>query len=475
MHFAIIIFLYLLATVVIGLVSSRRTKSSAAFQGAGLGTAAVVFASAGEWLGGTATTGVSEYGFTFGISGAWYTIANALGVFFLALFFAKLYRSAGAKTVPGIIEKYLGVRARVVASLLLTLVMLAVGVSQMIAAGKLGQALFSLDFDVTVAVFAFLLVGLTLLGGMNVISATNRLHLFVMYGGVLLAAVLTIRSLGGWSGFTAGARALDGDYLSPTAIGGAKVSSWLIASLLGACTAQAGIQPVLAAKDEHTAKKACLLTALVVAPFGLLTATLGICAKLMSVSGTLTGADGALVTEAKLGLSTLMLHLPPAAGGLVMAGILAAILSTASPIVLAAGTLVTSDLYGRVLRPGASDRELLRAGRVFTAAAGAICCGLAIVLVGRSLDLDIVYAAYSLRGAVFIILLLGIYWKRATERGACASMLCTAAAVIFWAVYKNRTGAYPIAPWLTETYAALIVSVVTMFFGSLVTEKKARL
>ena len=97
------------------------------------------------------------------------------------------------------------------------------------------------------------------------------------------------------------------------------------------------------------------------------------------------------------------------------------------------------------------------------------------MLVGRSLDLDIVYAAYSLRGAVFIILLLGIYWKRATERGACASMLCTAAAVIFWAVYKTRTGAYPIAPWLTETYAALIVSVVTMFFGSLVTEKNPRL
>ena len=475
MHFAIIICLYLLVTVIIGLASSRHTRSADAFQGAGLGVGAIVFASAGEWLGGTATTGVAEYGFTFGISGAWYTIANAAGVLFLALFFAKLYRSAGAKTVPGIIEKYLGVRARVIASLLLVLVMLAVGVSQMIAAGKLGQALFGLDFRVTVAVFAFVLVGLTLLGGMNVISATNRLHLVVMYGGVLLAAILTIRSLGGWSGFTASAEALDGNYLSPTAIGGAKVSSWLIASLLGACTAQAGIQPVLAAKDEHTARKACFATALVVAPFGLISATLGICAKIMSVSGTLTGADGALVTEAKLGLSTLMLHLPPVAGGLVMAGILAAILSTASPIVLAAGTLLTSDLYGRVLRPDATDRQLLRVSRITTAAAGLVCCLAAIVLVGRSLDLDIVYAAYSLRGAVFIILLFGIYWKRATERGACVSMLCTAAVVIFWAVFKNRVGVYPIAPWLTETYAALIAAVVSMFLASLVTKREAHL
>jgi SSS family solute:Na+ symporter len=469
MQYILIVCLYLLATAVIGLLASRKTRSAAAFRGTSLGTAAIVFASAGEWLGGTATTGVAEYGFTFGISGAWYTIANGIGVLFLALCFAKLYRSLETPTVPGIVEKFFGVRARVMASALLVLVMLAVGVSQMIAAGKLGQTLFGLDFRLTVSVFTVLLIGLTLMGGMNVIAATNRLHLFVMYGGILLAAALTIHRLGGWSSFVESAQALDGDYLSPTAIGGAKVSSWLIASLLGACTAQAGIQPVLAAKDVPTARRACLLTALVVAPFGLLTAALGICAKIMSVNGTLLGINGTLVTEAKLGLSALMLHLPPVAGGLVLAGILAAILSTAAPILLAASTLLTSDLYGRVLRPDADDRQLLRAGRITTAASGLLCCLAAIVLVNRSLDLDIVYAAYSLRGAVFVILLGGIYWKRATEKGACLSMVLTACTVIFWTVYKTCCGTYPIAPWLTETYAALIAAVFSMGVCSLLT------
>ena len=82
----IVIGAYLLLTLLIGFFAARHTNSAGEFQGKQLTTAAVVFAAAGEWLGGTATFGVSEYGFTYGISGAWYTIANGLGVLFLAFF-----------------------------------------------------------------------------------------------------------------------------------------------------------------------------------------------------------------------------------------------------------------------------------------------------------------------------------------------------------------------------------------------------
>ena len=82
----IVIGAYLLLTLLIGFFAARHTNSAGEFQGKQLTTAAVVFAAAGEWLGGTATFGVSEYGFTYGISGAWCTIANGLGVLFLAFF-----------------------------------------------------------------------------------------------------------------------------------------------------------------------------------------------------------------------------------------------------------------------------------------------------------------------------------------------------------------------------------------------------
>jgi SSS family solute:Na+ symporter len=473
----IIIIIYFALTVGIGIWSSKRAKSSDSFHGAQLGIAAIIFAGTGEWLGGTATTGVSEYGFSYGLSGSWYTIANGIGVMFLALLFAKLYRSLNSVTVPGIIEKFFGVKARTVSSILLIIVMLAVGLSQMIAAGKLGQSLMGFDFTATVVVFAIIFIIYTLAGGMNAVASTNTMHVFFMYGGVILAIILALGKVSGWSGFTSGIAAVEAaekgkDYFNMFSIGLPKVSSWIIASLLGACTAQAGIQPVLASKDIPSAKKACVITAFIVAPFGIFTALLGMIAKVMSNNGTLLDTAGNVVTDAKLALPSLMMNLSPIAGGIVLASILAAILSTVSPIILASGTMATKDLYQRVFKPNATDAQVLRTSRIATAVSGVICAVAAILLVESSRVLDIVYSAYTLRGAIFVVVLLGIYWKKASEKGACWSMVITGIVAVAWVAIKMATGSYPIASWLTETYAAVIVAFIATIVFSLIFPKK---
>lgn len=475
----LIIILYFAITVGIGLYSTKKSKSSDSFHGAAMGVFAIICASAGEWLGGTATTGVSEYGFNSGISGSWYTIANGIGVMFLALCFAKLYRSLNSVTVPGIIEKFFGVHARTVSSILLTIVMLAVGLSQMIAAGKLGQSLMGFDFTVTVIVFAVIFIVYTLGGGMNAVASTNKMHLFVMYGGILLAIIFALDKVGGWGGFTSGIHSVEAaenskSYFNMFSIGMPKVSSWIIASLLGACTAQAGIQPVLAATDVPTARKACIITAFVVAPFGIFTALLGMIAKVMSHHGTLLDTLGQNVTDGKLALPTLMTNLPPVVGGLVLASILAAILSTVSPIILSSGTMITKDLYQRVIKPDATDAEVLRMSRITTALSGVVCCIGAIALVNSSKVLDIVYSAYSLRGAIFVVVLLGIYWKGASEKGACWSMILTGIVAVGWVVAKMVTGHYPISDAITETYAAVVVAfVATIVFSKIFPKKQS--
>lgn len=461
-----IVIAYVAGTVAIGLAVGRRQRRAgggAAFQGAGLGVAAIVCASAGEWLGGTATSGVAEYGFTYGLSGMWYTVANAMGVLFLALCFAGLYRSLDRVTVPGIVERFFGVKARVVSSVLLCMVMMGVGLSQMIAVGKLGQSLLGLDYTWSVVLFGAVIIGYTVMGGMEVVSAANMLHLFVMYFGVILAAALGIAGLGGLESFRADTLALSRetgiDYTGAFTIGWPKVLSWVTASMLGACTAQAGIQPVLAARDVPTARRACFWTACVVAPFGVITALLGIIARVMSENGTLLDGAGQVVTDGKLALSALMMSLPPAAGGLVLAAILAAIFSTASPIFLAVGTMFSRDICSLRVR---DEGRLLRINRLTVAVAGGICALGAVALVDAGRILDMVYGAYALRGAIFIVILYGIYWKRARERAAVASMILTAAVAVLWLVWEMTTGAYPIAPWFSETYAAVLTAAVSM-------------
>lgn len=469
----IIIIFYFILTVLIGIFMSKGTDTSSKFHGTQLGVAAIVCASAGEWLGGTATTGVSEYGFLYGLSGAWYTIANGIGVLFLGLFFAKLYRSINSMTIPGIIEHIFGKKAQIVSSLILVFVMIAVGMSQVIAAGKFGQALLGTDFRITAIVFTVIFVTYTLFGGMKAVSSTNTMHLFVMYIGVVTAVMILFARIGGISGFLTGIQGVEagsgGNYLSMTSIGFPKISSWIIASLLGACTAQAGIQPVLASKDIPTAKKACFYTALVTAPFGLFTALIGLIARILSEQGMLLDATGHVLTDGKQALTSVMLNLPPVVGGMVLAAELAAILSTAAPIILAAGTMLTKDFYQVKMNQNASDQEILRVSKITTALSGAICCIGAIALVENNNVLDLVYSAYSIRGALFIVLIFGFFWKKATAKGACTSMIITSAVAICWVGFKLVFGHYPLAPWFTETYAAVLTAVVSMVLASIFT------
>ncbi len=450
----IIILIYFAITIAIGLVSSRKSKGSDSFHGSGLGVLMCVAAGTGEWLGGTSTTGVAEYGFTYGISGAWYTIANGLGVMFLALVFAKLYRSLDTVTVPGIVENFIGSNARVVASILLTFVMIVVGTSQLVAAGTLGVSVLGLEYKTAVIILGLGFIIYTLAGGMKAVAYTNIMHLFAMYGGVILALVLLNNDMGGIKSLQVALPA--NPFFSWFGIGYSKVSSWIIASILGACTAQAGIQPLLAAKDVKVAKTAAIITALVVAPFGILTALLGMAARVNFPE----------LANAKLALPTLMMNLPPVAGGLVLASIMAAILSTVSPIILAAGTMFTKDIYQRKLKPESDDLVILFVSRVSTALAGVLCIILAIVMYGSTMILDMVYFAYTLRGALFVVLLLAIYGKKTNERAAIWAMYLTGFTGIFWVAFKGITGSFPIHPGFSETYAAVLVAfVATMVFN----------
>ena len=83
-------------------------------------------------------------------------------------------------------------------------------------------------------------------------------------------------------------------------------------------------------------------------------------------------------------------------------------------------------------------------GRITTAISGVICCVGAILLWKASTVLELVYAAYSLRGALFIVVLFGIYWKKASGKGAIWAMILTAIVAVGWVAIKLATGSYPI-------------------------------
>ena len=88
--------------------------------------------------------------------------------------------------------------------------------------------------------------------------------------------------------------------------------------------------------------------------------------------------------------------------------------------------------------------------------------------------LDIVYFAYSLRGSLFVIVLLGIYWKKTSQKGAICGIICTGIVGAFWVIYNGVVGHFPIHPAITETYAAVVTAfVTTVIFTKIFPKEKA--
>lgn len=451
----IVISIYILLTIVIGLVFNKRNKTqSSSFHGAGLGVLMCIAVGAGEWLGGTSTSGVAEYGYAYGISGAWYTFANALGIIFLALFFAKKFRKKKTITVPGLMDSYIGGKSRLVSSIIQIFILIVVGTSQLIAIGTIGEVLFGLNATLSILILGSVVLLYTVLGGINAVGKTNIMHMLVMYIGVIAAVIIGLNQVGGLSSLNS---SLPSSYMKLDEIGWSKISSWIVASILGGCVAQAGLQPVLAAKDDKTAQKASYITALVVAPFGLLTALLGMIARVQYPD----------LSNAKLALPTLLAHMNPFIGGIMLASILAAILSTASPIFLSCGTIFTKDIF-EVNKADSNEKRRLLVSRLSTLIAGILCIVLAISLYNLQKVLDIVYFAYGLRGSMFVVLLLGMYWKKVNPKVASIAMISTVVVGLFWVVYKQLTGSYPISSYFTDTYASILVALIITIIGSLI-------
>lgn len=180
------------------------------------------------------------------------------------------------------------------------------------------------------------------------------------------------------------------------------------------------------------------------------------------------------LTDAKLALPQLMISLNPVVGGMVLAAILAAVLSTASPIFLASGTLFTKDIY-QYFRKNVPDEKVLKVSRLSTMVSGIICIVIAIALYDSTMLLDIVYFAYSIRGSIFVILAMGIYWKRTTSTGAITGMLATAIVGLIWVIYQRVNGSYPIHPQFTETYASVLSALIFTVIFSQIRKKEKKL
>jgi sodium/proline symporter len=156
--------------------------------------------------------------------------------------------------------------------------------------------------------------------------------------------------------------------------------------------------------------------------------------------------------------------LPAAATGIVMAAIMAAIMSTADSLLLQTGSIASRDLYERFINPKASDREMVMVSRGLVLAIGVV--GYIIALVQPPAVFDIVIFATSILSSAFApAFICAVWWKKANTPGAIASMVTGALTSFVWEV-----GSLADTTTLAPVTVGLLASTLTIIVVSLATQ-----
>jgi SSS family solute:Na+ symporter len=448
----LVVVLYLVALFVVTAWARRlNTRGGGGAVGyllAGRGLPTVVVASllAGLAVGGASTIGVAERAYSVGLSAGWYNAAWAAGAAVMGLFAARRYRRWEITTLPELFERHYGVGGRllgVIGQLVLQVVITSL---QYVAGGAILSALMPevFSFHTGMAATAVVFVGITLIGGFWAAGLTNVVNVIVIYLGVILGVVLTVGKLGGLAGMGAALPAGHPGF-DLGAVGGGLILAWFIVMITMTHSTQSVIQVGFAAKDEQTASRGYLLGALIILPVGFLSALLGMAAAVQF--------PGIVPAEA---LPRVVLGLHPLAAGIILAGLWAADVSTASALLLGSATLVTNDLVRRFGKWELDARQEQKLCRVIVAVLSGITFALALTVTGI---LKMLLAALTLTTGYTLIVLMTMLAPGLCRRGSAVWTLgATMLALVFWlaAPASWRIGPHPV-------YFLWVISLATFF------------
>ncbi len=468
-YLIVIVSYFVLVTLASVLTRKAASRSAADYLIAGrnLGVVTCAVVVAAEWLGGMSTIGVSERAFKSGtMQPMLYNVSTALGMVIIGFTVASHYRRKNVHTVSEMIETIFGKRARNISAVAFLFAYIILAFVQLQTCASVIAALFPGDLARLVAVpwvpgdewlWAVVLSSIvimiyTYIGGMHALAVTGIIHVAAMFAGVGIATVVGLIQVDGFGPLGARLVALGSpqNFWNPFSGGWSYAWMLILGGVLGGMAGQASIQPIFAAKDASTARKAAVLSSLIIAPFGIMVAILGLIAR--------TGLffDPSTV-NAKMVLPTLMAtpsFIHPLLGGLALAGMLAAILSTVGPVNFAVVTIATKDIYQGILRPAAADQNLVATARRLVIAVNLVTIPLACW--GREgAILDTAYISYGIRAIGAIVIVVGIYAAGWLSPAGVRNMFIGGTIAVVMNIAAKRIGLFTVEDTYVAVAAAL--------------------
>jgi len=409
-----IIAVYFLAIIGIGVWSKRRAGGQNGFFVAHRqGTLPLITGSLiATAVGGSAAVGMAGLGFKQGLTGAWWLLVGSVGLVLLGVFFARKIRGAALYTLPELVERQYDRRVSLAASTLIVIAWVGVVAGQIIAAGTVLSILGIGSVAFWMTVFTIVFVAYAILGGQFSIIRTDVFQAVILFLGIFAALALVFSQVGGLDGLKA---SLPLGYFSfPVS----SEFSWkALLSLLILVGATYVVGPdmysrLFCAKGEKTAQQSAILSAFLFIPLAFAIIFIGMAAKVLYPEIAAEGAFPQVIASV----------LSPGLSGLILAALVAALMSSADTCLLTQSVILTEDIIKRA-HPALDERKTVLLTRLSLIGLGLVALGLALALKGVISSLLFAYTIFTCGLVVPVV--AGFYKEklRVTPRGALAALI----------------------------------------------------
>ncbi|MFC4323983.1 sodium/proline symporter PutP [Litchfieldia salsa] len=395
-----------------------------------------------------------------GMNQIWIAVGLTVGAYLNWQFVAGRLRSYtevanDSITIPDFFEnrfKDTSKSLRVISALVILLFFTFYTSSGMVGGAKLFEASFGLSYNQALWIGAIVIISYTFLGGFLAVSWTDFIQGILMFLALVIVPIVAVTELGGWSNTVNTVGELDPMYLDAfTGMTGIGIIS-LLAWGLGYFGQPHILTRFMALRSVKDVPKARLI-GMVWMVFGLFGAVF------TGFAGIAYFADSPLPDGEQVFIMFTQVLFNPWVSGVLLAAILAAIMSTIDSQLLVSSSAVAEDFYKAILKKDASEKELVWVGRISVGVIALVA--LLLAMNPDSSVLDLVSYAWAGFGAAFgPVIILSLFWKRMNRWGALAGMITGAITVVVWS--NIGSDLYEIVPgFIIATIASFIVSLVT--------------
>ena len=433
----VMFFIFVAATLYITFWAAKQNKSTKDFYTAGGGISGFKngLAIAGDYMSAASFLGISAMVYTTGYDGLIYSTGFLVGWPIVLFLIAERLRNLGKFTFADVAAYRLKQKpVRMFAASGTLLVVIIYLIAQMVGAGKLIELLFGLDYMYAVIIVGVLMVLYVLFGGMLATTWVQIIKAVMLLSGATFMAIMVLK-MADFSPEVMFTKAVavhpKGDaIMSP----GGLVKNPIDALSLGLALmfGTAGLPHILmrffTVKDAKQARKSVFVATGFIGYFYILTFIIGFGAIMMLTNNPNffheVMKDGKPVMELIGGTNMAAVHLSKAVGGDLFMGFISAvafatILAVVAGLTLSGASAVSHDLYATVIRKGqATQAEEMKVSRMTTLALGVLAIILGIAFENQNVAFMVGLAFALAASGNFPILVLSMFWKGLTTRGA---------------------------------------------------------